>query len=300
MSRERGGQGHFTGEIEATEALSAFRGRTDQAKPLTARDVEEETGWARRTVHNKLEELVEEGALETRKVGGRARVWWAPIPRSEAPLSLMGLTEASFPATVEEVLEHAGGGIPGRTDEVQQKRAEAVLTAYEFLQGEGSAMKGEIQQHTYEAHPIDDATESQSGPERQWVRYLRNGLRELPSVEPPTGSSRGWNFIDPEGELAQRLDVDVDPWVEDVEITGEGAGADRQRAMVQLAYEFIKEEGQARRADFEEALPEYTAHFSDFEGFWVHALRDALDRAPGVEPPEGGGATFRYNPDGGE
>jgi len=54
--------------------------REDLGRPVTAGDVVDELGIARRTAHNKLGALVERGVLETRKIGARGRVWWRPIP----------------------------------------------------------------------------------------------------------------------------------------------------------------------------------------------------------------------------
>lgn len=50
-------------------------------RPITAKDLTEALGIARRMAHNKLNELVERGELETRKVGARGRVWWTPMLR---------------------------------------------------------------------------------------------------------------------------------------------------------------------------------------------------------------------------
>ena len=79
-----GGQPATTQQTQFTLAdiLAVFDQRSDQAKPLTASDVMDAVGCSRRTAHNKLGELVETGALETRKVGARSRVWWIPMPHS--------------------------------------------------------------------------------------------------------------------------------------------------------------------------------------------------------------------------
>jgi hypothetical protein len=52
----------------------------DAAHPVTATDVVDELGIARRTAHNKLNALVERGTLDTRKIGARGRVCWTPEP----------------------------------------------------------------------------------------------------------------------------------------------------------------------------------------------------------------------------
>jgi hypothetical protein len=58
--------------------MDVFDAREDAARPVTAADVVDELGIARRTAHNKLNALVERGTLDTRKIGARGRVWWIP------------------------------------------------------------------------------------------------------------------------------------------------------------------------------------------------------------------------------
>ena len=297
MERDRDQRGQYADGFKARDALAVFAERDDQARPVTANDIKEELGWTRGTVHNKLGRLVERGILETRKIGSRGRVWWAPISRDLVPLSSMKLSDVETPTSPEEILESAGEAIPGRTEEDRQQRAAAVLTAYEFLQQQGQAQIAEIQEYTYEKHPLEDETKNQSAATRQWVNYLRDGLRKLPGVEGGEVSRSGtWNYVDPGGELAQALDVELEDWVKEVEVTGEGTLADRQHAMIQLAYDYLKRDGPARREDFEEALPDYTAHYSGFEGLWGYCLRDALQNAPEVEVESEHGrySTFKY------
>jgi MarR-like DNA-binding transcriptional regulator SgrR of sgrS sRNA len=59
---------------------AVFEAREDYAEPLTASEVAAELGCARRTALNKLHELQSETALTSKKVGGRSRVWWIPVP----------------------------------------------------------------------------------------------------------------------------------------------------------------------------------------------------------------------------
>ncbi|WP_338739065.1 bacterio-opsin activator domain-containing protein [Haloplanus salilacus] len=46
--------------------------------PVTTAEVAAEFDCTARTVYNKLDALVEDGAIETKKVGARGRVWWQP------------------------------------------------------------------------------------------------------------------------------------------------------------------------------------------------------------------------------
>ncbi len=71
-------QGRDT-EFTLSDVTEVFEARSDYAEPLTASEVADELGCSRRTALNKLHELREETDLESKKVGGRSRVWWIPV-----------------------------------------------------------------------------------------------------------------------------------------------------------------------------------------------------------------------------
>lgn len=207
----------------------------------------------------------------------------------------MGISEDEIPTTPEEILEATE--ISGRTEEVKYQRAEAVLAAYEFLQREGSATISEIQEYTHQRYDFDQPTEGQTAKKRQWVLYLRDALKELPGVEASSAGST-WTFIEPGSELDQMLDQEVDNWIlnqDEIDIGGNEESVKRQQVLIQMAYDYLKEEGEAQRSDFEEVLPDYTAHYNDFDGFWMYTLRKVLAIGPGVESPTQGSAVFRYH-----
>ncbi|MFC4988112.1 bacterio-opsin activator domain-containing protein [Saliphagus infecundisoli] len=60
------------------EVLEVVGDLAPPGTPLTTPEVATEFDCTSRTVYNKLEALVEEGVLETKKVGSRGRVWWRP------------------------------------------------------------------------------------------------------------------------------------------------------------------------------------------------------------------------------
>jgi len=78
MGRDRNDHGRYADGINPDTVMDVFDAREDAARPVTATDVVEELGIARRTAHNKLNALVERGTLDTRKIGARGRVWWIP------------------------------------------------------------------------------------------------------------------------------------------------------------------------------------------------------------------------------
>jgi hypothetical protein len=278
------------------KALDIFRARKDQARPLVVDDLYDELDWSRRTIHNKLGELEDDGVLRSRTVGARAKVWWAPLPREDVSLVSMGLLGVNTPSTVDEVLTHAGEAIPGRSDDKQRERAAAVLTAYRFLQKQGQASGEEIRERTYSEHPLESDTKSQSAARIQWTRYLRKGLAELPGIEASARGQQCFVYIDPDGPLAEALDVQIDDEVRNnAEPTGQGEGEARQLAIAQLAYDHLKEKGETAKPDLKEILPNYTSHYANFEGLWTYFLKDALKNMPGVEYEQAQQASvFKY------
>jgi predicted DNA binding protein/putative methionine-R-sulfoxide reductase with GAF domain len=64
--------------IPPADVLAVFERQATPGTPLTAADVAETLGCARRTAHKKLSRLSDEDRLATKKVGARARVWWLP------------------------------------------------------------------------------------------------------------------------------------------------------------------------------------------------------------------------------
>jgi response regulator of citrate/malate metabolism len=71
-------QGRET-EYTLSDVTEVFEARDDYAEPLTASEIADELECSRRTALNKLHALAEETDLESKKVGGRSRVWWIPV-----------------------------------------------------------------------------------------------------------------------------------------------------------------------------------------------------------------------------
>lgn len=64
-----------------TEIMAIFTNRTNPAAPLTAQEVADILGIAKRTAHKHLRHAEEETALLSKQVGGHARVWWVPYSK---------------------------------------------------------------------------------------------------------------------------------------------------------------------------------------------------------------------------
>lgn len=65
--------------ITPDDVLKVFEARSDLAAPLTAPEIAEQLDCSRRTALNKLDKLEKTGAVISKKVGGRSRVWWVPL-----------------------------------------------------------------------------------------------------------------------------------------------------------------------------------------------------------------------------
>lgn len=192
--RDRNDHGQFDDRIPARAALDLFEERSDQARPLTASDVMEGLDCSRRTAHNKLGELVDQGLLETRKVGARSRVWWIPMPRPD-PLEdgaeRAGTEPAVDPGTartraVEERIDEID--LPGSGSTLTARR-EALRAAYDYLVENPSARKSDFLADVFPDHPAEyDTAEG-------WWNALQPALKELPGVDPPEERGHIWHFL---------------------------------------------------------------------------------------------------------
>lgn len=129
MSRERNDAGQYADGIDPDTVIDVFDAREDLARPVTAGDVVDELGIARRTAHNKLNALVERGELETRKIGARGRVWWRAIPARESDEfnadELQGDPSTTLADTDTENTARAGGVGDGTETPDKETNAES-------------------------------------------------------------------------------------------------------------------------------------------------------------------------------
>ncbi|ELY61197.1 helix-turn-helix domain-containing protein [Natronolimnohabitans innermongolicus] len=181
--RERNENGQYVDRIPASDALEVFESRTDRARPLTAGDVMEALDCSRRTAHNKLNELVEDGVLETRKVGARGRVWWKPL---ETPTHEPSGRDDSVPTAVRSAMNEVE--LPG-TGETLEDRREALHASYEYLTENPSAKKSDFLQDVFPQYPA--GFETAEG----WWNAIQPALRELPGVDPPQERGHIWHYL---------------------------------------------------------------------------------------------------------
>ena len=102
------GTDHAT--IAPAEVLAVFAERAVPGEPLTAPEVADQLGCARRTAHKKLTRLADSGSLRSKKVGARGRVWWTPRDgaaedrdRSDASPSATGLDRRAHERALREL-----------------------------------------------------------------------------------------------------------------------------------------------------------------------------------------------------
>lgn len=62
--------------VSDDEILEVFQDTSDPV--LTASEVASQLPLSRRGIYDRLQNLEDEGVLESKKVGGRTTVWWLP------------------------------------------------------------------------------------------------------------------------------------------------------------------------------------------------------------------------------
>jgi hypothetical protein len=128
MRRDRNDRGRYADGIDPETVMDVFDAREDTARPVTASDVVDELGIARRTAHNKLNALVERGVLDTRKIGARGRVWWIPNLREEDAAHAPRTVEPDDAAEGPDERQTPSGGAHGDESDTLEDRARERIT----------------------------------------------------------------------------------------------------------------------------------------------------------------------------
>lgn len=183
--RTRNEHGQYVDRIPLDDVLAVFDERADRARPVTASDVMEHLDCSRRTAHNKLNELVDEGTLDTRKVGSRSRVWWKPIEREPEPTTAVSADEGQD-RPVSNAIRHAE--LPGSGPTLEARR-EALSAAYDYLTAHPEAKKADFLRDVYHDHTA--GYESAEG----WWNAIQPALKQLPGVDPPEERGHLWHYL---------------------------------------------------------------------------------------------------------
>ncbi|PSP53993.1 hypothetical protein BRC67_00330, partial [Halobacteriales archaeon QH_3_68_24] len=86
------------------ETLALFE---ESGAPRTTSEVADRLDLGRRSTYDRLERLVEEGHLETKKAGASARVWWRPGGSTDGSAAEDRGDRAAFESLVDAVEEYA-------------------------------------------------------------------------------------------------------------------------------------------------------------------------------------------------
>jgi hypothetical protein len=183
-----------------------FSGREDRAEPLTAKEVGDALDCSRRTALNRLHDLEEADAVASKKVGGRAKVWWIPIVRSEQsdafeadglcgdPATTLGDVKPSNDTSPWEQTVFPEMDIPG-PEEYDDARRNTVRKMWEYLKEHGKAQKSDFK-------PIVESEEVGTDFESFWEYSIREPktLTNLPDVEPPSDRGHTYRYVGDSGE----------------------------------------------------------------------------------------------------
>ena len=223
MERDRNESGQYADGIDPETVLDVVDAREDLGRPVTAGDVVDELGIARRTAHNKLGALVERGVLETRKIGARGRVWWRPIPADsvdtqpprdarhspETPVGderdQSGGVAVDTPSTPDaggEAATETLGDLDFPSGKDRDACSDAVHAARQYLKTERAATMREIVAAVHPDHAlgydVDAALAKVEAGERYrgawWRRIVKPGLETFEDVEKPARGASEWQY----------------------------------------------------------------------------------------------------------
>ncbi|ELY60142.1 PAS/PAC sensor protein [Natronococcus amylolyticus DSM 10524] len=143
-----------------SEVLETFDALAEPGTPLTTAEVAAEFDCTSRTIYNKLDALVEDGRLETKKVGSRGRVWWRR-PRGANGGAAAESAEATFRRLFENV--------PGRYLILKPDDYEIVAASDAYLEATMTGRDEILGETLFEVFPA-------GGPDHEGASELRASL----------------------------------------------------------------------------------------------------------------------------
>lgn len=110
--------------MTSEDGLAVFDKREDAAESLTAPEIADAVGIARRTALNRLDDLRERSDIASKKVGGRAHVWWVSdeLSAPAAPLKqLVGMLNDDEADELRERTREVREGFDDRIERTRRK-----------------------------------------------------------------------------------------------------------------------------------------------------------------------------------
>lgn len=218
MAKEHGESGEFVETVTLEKVREVF---DDVRGPVVlSADVADRLDCSRETARRKLKQLHDRGDLDRRKVSRRV-LYWGPTqerqePSESAALAAAGAaghdrsaaTSGDEQGAVRGETSGAGDDTDRLTDaedlrarvaghlagegEVLERRVDAILRMYTYLQEHGTAKKAEFLDRV-DADAVNYADENSV-----WANMVkgRDTLRALPGAHPPATGKVTWKYVD--------------------------------------------------------------------------------------------------------
>jgi len=193
------------------DLLDVFRSTSDPV--LSTAEVADAVPIKRRGTLNRLQALEEDGALESKQIGGRNTVWWlvderdvsdtdrrSPATADPAPVDEARDTPPEAPES--DVVVDALEDVDFPAGRESEACAAAVYAARDYLREHGAATKRDLVAEVMPEHPlgydVDGALEKVEAGDRYrgawWRRVVKPGLKALPDVEAPARGASEWRY----------------------------------------------------------------------------------------------------------
>jgi PAS domain S-box-containing protein len=153
----------LTGALQ--ETLSLFEA---SGEPRTTVEIADRLDLGRRSTYDRLERLVEEDRLETKKVGANARVWWRPAPDADAT----GTGPTATGPAVGDVLDDVDVGVFVLDEDFDVAWVNEAIERYFGLDREG--VVGEDKRRLVEDRIVPVVAESDAFRETVLATYSDN------------------------------------------------------------------------------------------------------------------------------
>lgn len=154
--------------------LEEFDALAPPGTPLTTPEVADGFDCTSRTIYNKLETLVDEGVLETKKVGARGRVWWRP-PHNHDDTDRESRSEVDpDELTVDQLL----ASVPGHYLVVEPDEYEIVAVSDAYLSVTMTDRRTILGRSLFDVFPTEPTDSEAEG-----VRRLRASLDRVVAEE---------------------------------------------------------------------------------------------------------------------